>query len=97
MSAAITTLSDITLITLEGCPADIGYLASSLETVAAMGVNIDMISMAPAHGDRTAFSITVQTTIWGKSSPLPGNSRNPRASVPLSAAGTIKSRSTTRE
>ncbi len=37
MSAAITTLSDITLITLEGCPADIGYLASSLETVAAHG------------------------------------------------------------
>ena len=66
MSAAITTLSDITLITLEGCPADIGYLASSLETVAAMGVNIDMISMAPAHGDRTAFSITVQDDDLGK-------------------------------
>ncbi len=31
-----------------------------------MGVNIDMISMAPAHGDRTAFSITVQDDDLGK-------------------------------
>ena len=59
MSATISTLSDITLITLEGCPADIGYLASSLDTIAQLGVNIDMISMAPAHGDLTAFSLTI--------------------------------------
>ena len=59
MSATISTLSDITLITLEGCPADIGYLASSLDSIANLDINIDMISMAPAHGDLTAFSITI--------------------------------------
>ncbi len=66
MSATISTLSDITLITLEGCPADIGYLASSLDAIANLDINIDMISMAPAHGDLTAFSITISDDDLGK-------------------------------
>ncbi len=55
----ITTTSEITLITLQNCPSDITYLADFFQKVAGLGVNVDMISLAPAHGAITSLSFTI--------------------------------------
>ena len=90
MSATISTLSDITLTTLEGCPADIGYLASSLDTIAQLGVNIDMISMAPAHGDLTAFSLTISDDDLGKVLTFTKKLRETTSVQPIVSSGNYK-------
>ena len=87
MSATISTLSDITLITLEGCPADIGYLASSLDAVAAMGINIDMISIAPAHGALTSFSLTISDDDLGKALAFTKQLRETTSVRPIGSSG----------
>ncbi len=90
MSATISTLSDITLITLEGCPADIGYLASSLDAVAAMGINIDMISIAPAHGALTSFSLTISDDDLGKALAFTKQLRETTSVRPIVSSGNYK-------
>ena len=90
MSATISTLSDITLITLEGCPADISYLASSLDTIANLDVNIDMISMAPAHGGLTAFSLTISDDDLGKVLTFTKKLRETTSVRPIVSSGNYK-------
>ncbi len=66
MSATVTTSSDITLITLQNCPNSISYLAELLDQIAAMSINIDMISLAPAYGATTPLSFTISDNDLGK-------------------------------
>lgn len=69
-TAVVTTVTDISLVTLQGCPADVAYLAKILDMIAQEGVNIDMISMAPAQGTLSALSITIQDMDLGELLPF---------------------------
>ena len=55
----ISTVSGITLVTLQGSPATTAFMADVFERIAKLNVNIDMISMAPTHGATTGLSFTI--------------------------------------
>lgn len=65
-TATITATSDITLITLQNCPSDITFIAELFQKISDCGINIDMISLAPAHGAVTALSFTIFDNDLGK-------------------------------
>ena len=65
-TTVISTVDNITLVTLQEFPANVASIAKVLEEISKCGINIDMISMAPAHGDLTAFSITISDDDLGK-------------------------------
>lgn len=55
----ISTVDNITLVTLEGFPAQVDSLSHIFESIARYDINIDMISMAPTHGAFTGLSFTI--------------------------------------
>ncbi|MBP3704537.1 MAG: hypothetical protein J6I98_03285 [Clostridia bacterium] len=55
----ISTVSNITLVTLQGSPATTAFMANVFEKISALGVNIDMISMPPNHGANAGLSFTI--------------------------------------
>ena len=55
----ISTLSDITLVTLQNCSADLTDITEILKNISAIGVNVDMISLAPTHASLTDFYFTI--------------------------------------
>lgn len=59
LSPKITTTSDMTLITLQNCPSELKFVADVFHRIAAAGVDVDMISLAPARGAYTAVSFTI--------------------------------------
>ncbi len=59
MSTVITTTSNITLVTLQGFPANVDSVSSIFSQIAEHNINIDMISMAPTHGAYTALSFSI--------------------------------------
>lgn len=63
---SISTLNEITLITLQNCPSDIAYISGLFEKIASMSINIDMISLAPSQGAVTALSFTISDNDLGK-------------------------------
>ncbi len=63
--AVVTATNEITLVTLQNCPSDIAYLSKIFEQIAKLGINIDMISLAPAHGALTALSFTISDNDLG--------------------------------
>ena len=62
----ITTLSDITLVTLQNCPAGLTSIAKIFQKICDLGVNVDMISLAPTHGAYTTISFTINDEDLGK-------------------------------
>ncbi|MCH3972013.1 MAG: hypothetical protein LKE53_04465 [Oscillospiraceae bacterium] len=62
----INTTSEITLITLQNCPARPDFLADIFVKIADLGVNVDMISLSPNHGSHTAVSFTISDDDLGK-------------------------------
>ncbi len=50
MSATIYTAQEITLVTLQRCSANMADIENIFDRIAKLDVNVDMISMAPAHG-----------------------------------------------
>lgn len=58
-STVINTVDDITLVTLEGYPADVDSIAKIFDSISQYGINIDMISMAPTRGALTGLSFTI--------------------------------------
>jgi len=58
-STTITTVNNITLVTLQGFPADVSYISDIFDAISKINVNIDMISMAPTHGAYTSLSFTI--------------------------------------
>lgn len=58
-STIISTVDNITLVTLVGFPANVDSLSSIFEAIAKYSINIDMISMAPTHGAFTGLSFTI--------------------------------------
>lgn len=58
-STVISTVDNITLVTLVGFPAQVDSIAMIFESIAQYDINIDMISMAPTHGAFTGLSFTI--------------------------------------
>ncbi len=66
MAPTITTSNDITLITLQNCPSDLTFTANVFKKISSLGVNVDMISLAPTHGAFTSISFTISDNDLGK-------------------------------
>lgn len=58
-NTVISTVDNITLVTLVGFPAQVDSIATILKSIAEYNINIDMISMAPTHGAFTGLSFTI--------------------------------------
>lgn len=58
-TTVINTADNITLVTLQGFPANTESMAKIFESIAGYDINIDMISMAPTHGATTGLSFTI--------------------------------------
>ena len=59
MTTQISTVSNITLITLQGSPATTSFIADALTRISELEINIDMISMPPNHGANAGLSFTI--------------------------------------
>ena len=62
----ISASTDITLVTLQKCPSDINFLADFFKKVSSLGVDVDMISLAPAYGAYTSVSFTISDDDFDK-------------------------------
>ena len=58
-STVISTVDNITLVTLVGFPAQVDSISKIFQSIAQYNINIDMISMAPTHGAFTGLSFTI--------------------------------------
>lgn len=58
-NTVISTVDNITLVTLVGFPAQVDSIATILKSISEYNINIDMISMAPTHGAFTGLSFTI--------------------------------------
>ncbi len=59
VSTVISTVDNITLVTLKEFPANVSSIAKIFGVISSYGINIDMISMAPTHGATTGLSFTI--------------------------------------
>ena len=59
LSPTITTSSDITLVTLQGCLSELKFISNVFERIGILGVDVDMISLAPTQGAYTSVSFTI--------------------------------------
>ena len=64
--SVITTLSDITLVNLQNCPVALTSIAKIFQKISDLGVNVDMISLAPTHRAYTTISFTIDDEDLGK-------------------------------
>ncbi len=59
MAASITVSENITLVTLHNIPAEITFITDVFSKIAAMDVDVDMISLAPVQSSKTSLSFTI--------------------------------------
>lgn len=59
MKPTINVSEDITLVILQNIPADISFVTEVFEKIAAMDVDVDMISLSPAQSAQTSLSFTI--------------------------------------
>ncbi|MFI3324677.1 MAG: hypothetical protein R3Y35_00720 [Clostridia bacterium] len=59
MATKIYTLDNITLVTLQGSPATVDFIAEVFDRISKRNINIDMISTAPTHAAITTLSFTI--------------------------------------
>lgn len=55
----ISSSTDITLVTLQHCPSALTVIHSIFDKAAQLGIDIDMISLAPSQSDTSALSFTM--------------------------------------
>lgn len=58
-SPKITTAQDIALISLQNCPSDMTFIADIFTRIGKIGIDVDMISLAPAQGAFTSVSFSI--------------------------------------
>ena len=58
-TTVISTVDNITLVTLQDCPANAASIAKVFDEISQCGINIDMISMAPTQSAYTGLSFTI--------------------------------------
>lgn len=59
MNQKISVSSNVTLVTLQNTPVDIDFIATVFEEIAALNIDINMISFAPVQGALTDVSFTI--------------------------------------
>lgn len=59
ISPKIATAADITLVTLQNCPLELQFVADVFHKIGELDVDVDMISLMPAHGAFTSISFTI--------------------------------------
>lgn len=59
ISPKITMESDITLIVLQNCPPELSFVSDVFQRIGQLGVDVDMISLAPSQGSNTSVSFTI--------------------------------------
>lgn len=59
MKPTIDVFDDVTLIILQNIPANMSFVTEVFEKIAAMEVDVDMISLAPPKSSMTSLSFTV--------------------------------------
>ena len=62
----ISVVNEITLVTLQKCPSDISFTADFFKRISSLGVDVDMISLAPSHGSYTSVSFTISDDDFDK-------------------------------
>lgn len=60
MKSQISVTDNVTLVTLQNTPADMEFIAKVFEEIAALNVDVNMISLAPVQGAHTAVTFTIQ-------------------------------------
>lgn len=55
----MTSSMDITLVTLQNCPSDLTVIHSIFDKAAELGIDIDMISLAPSQSAMSSLSFTM--------------------------------------
>ena len=58
---SILLTDDVTLISLNDCPADIAFLSGLFDVISKAEINVDMISQTPAKGGLIDVSFTVSS------------------------------------
>lgn len=66
IAPTITTTTDITLITLQNCPLKLKFIADVFQKIGNLGIDVDMISLAPSQGDYTSVSFTISDNDFDK-------------------------------
>lgn len=62
----VSSSTGITLVTLQNCPSNMAALAEVFTRIAAMGINVDMISLSPNLGSTMAVSFTISDEDLGE-------------------------------
>lgn len=62
----VNTTGDITLVTLQNCPSELKFTADVFQKIGELGIDVDMISLAPAHGAYTSISFTISDSSLDK-------------------------------
>lgn len=63
---SITVVEDVTLVSLNDSPADIGIISRIFNAISKAGIDVDMISQTPPHSNRPHLSFTVNGEDFGK-------------------------------
>jgi aspartokinase len=59
LSPKVSMEDDITLIVLQDCPPELSFVAEVFQKIGQLGVDVDMISLAPSQGSNTSVSFTI--------------------------------------
>jgi aspartokinase len=59
LSPKVSVKEDITLIVLQDCPPELNFVADVFQKIGQLGVDVDMISLAPSQGSNTSVSFTI--------------------------------------
>lgn len=60
LAPSVTTEDEITLITLQNCPPELSFVSRIFGRIGSLGVDVDMISLAPSQGSSTSISFTLR-------------------------------------
>lgn len=59
MKSKISVTDNVTLVTLQNTPADMDFIANVFEKIAALNIDVNMISLSPVQGAHTAVTFTI--------------------------------------
>lgn len=63
---SISVVEDVTLVSLDDSPADICTISKIFNMISSYGIDVDMISQTPPHGNKPHLSFTVCGEDLGK-------------------------------
>ena len=86
----ITSSMDITLVTLQNCPSDLTVIHQIFDKAAELGIDIDMISLAPSQSAMSSLSFTMSDHDLPKLLTFSSHLHNELGVKQLSAAATAR-------